>query len=89
MASYTVEFARSAEKDLRRIAEKEIPRILSAAEALADVPRPSGAKKLTGSERTCRIRVGGYRIVYEVEDGILLVLIIRIASRGGAYRKKS
>ncbi len=88
MASYTVELARSAEKDLRRIAKKEIPRILRAAEALGDDPRPSGAKKLTGSERTYRIRVGGYRIVYEVEDGILLVLIVRIASRGGAYRKK-
>ena len=89
MASYRIEFARSAEKDLRKIAKKEIPRILRAVEALADEPRPSGAKKLTGSERTYRIRTGGYRVVYEVEDGILVVLVVRIASRGDAYRKKS
>ena len=89
MASYRVEFARSAEKDLRKIAKKEIPRILSAVETLADEPRPSGAKKLTGSKRTYRMRVGGYRVVYEVEDGILVVLVVRIASRGDVYRKKS
>ena len=86
MESYQVELTRSAEKDLRRIDRRMIPRILDAVEGLASNPSPVGAKKLVGSDITCRIRVGNYRIVYEIEDDKLLVLVVRIRHRKDVYR---
>lgn len=68
MASYRIEFARSATKDLRSIDRQWMPRIASAIDALADDPTPYGCKKLVGSEHTYRIRVGDYRIVYEIQS---------------------
>jgi mRNA interferase RelE/StbE len=84
MASYQIEFTRSATKDLRKIDRSRIPQILERIESLGDEPRPPGCKKLTGSERTYRIRVGDYRVIYEVEDDDL-VLIVRIRHRSEAY----
>jgi mRNA interferase RelE/StbE len=85
MASYQVEFARSATKDLRKIDRSRVPQILEKIETLVDEPRPPGCKKLTGSERTYRIRVGDYRVIYEVEDDKLVVLVVRIRHRSEAY----
>jgi mRNA interferase RelE/StbE len=85
MDSYVVEFAKRAEKDLRRIDTRYIPRIVEAAENLASDPRPPGAKKLVGSEHTYRIRVGDYRVIYEIEDTKLVVLVVRVRHRQGAY----
>ena len=86
MGSYRVELTRSAEKDLRRIDRFRVPAIYTALEQLSCDPRPPGVKKLAGAEQTYRIRVGDYRIVYEVEDAFLLVLVIRIAHRKDVYR---
>jgi mRNA interferase RelE/StbE len=61
-------------------------RILRAIDELAQDPRPAGCKKLSGYENLYRIRVGEWRITYAVEDAQLIVLIIEIAPRGGAYR---
>jgi len=55
-------------------------------DALADGPRPAGAKKLKGGGELWRIRVGDYRIVYAVRDRILLVLVVRVAHRREVYR---
>lgn len=81
MGSYQVELARSAEKDLRRIDRSQTATIYSALERLEKEPRPHGIKKLAGADRTYRIRVGDYRVVYEIEDDILVVLVIQIAHR--------
>ena len=86
MASYRVELTRSAEKDLRRIDRSRVASVYAAMEGLADDPRPHGAKKLVGADRTYRIRVGDYRIVYEIEDEVLVVLVIRVVHRREAYR---
>lgn len=86
MACYRIEFARSAHKDLRSIDRQWIPRLLAAIEALSDDPRPSGCRKLAGSERTWRLRVGDYRVVYEIEDDVLVVLVMRIRHRRDVYR---
>ena len=86
MDSYHVEFTRSAEKDLRRIDKERISAILREIDGLAQDPRPQGAKKLAGADRTYRIRIGDYRVVYEVEDDVLLVLVIRVAHRKDVYR---
>lgn len=86
MASYRVELTRSAEKDLRRIDRSQTSTLYTALEGLEQEPRPPGTKKLAGSERTYRIRVGSYRVVYEIEDDVLVVLVIRIAHRKDVYR---
>jgi mRNA interferase RelE/StbE len=86
MASYKVELSRSAEKDLRRIDRGMLPAIYQAIESLEEEPRPVGVKKLAGADRTFRIRVGDYRIVYEIENDVLVVLVIRVAHRKDVYR---
>lgn len=86
MGSYRVELARSAEKDLRRIDRALLPVIFKALESLATDPRPHGVKKIVGAELTFRIRVGDYRIVYEIQDAVLLVTVIRVAHRKDVYR---
>ena len=86
MASYRIEFAKSAVKDLRGIDRKAVPRILVAVEALADDPRPPRSKKLVGSRNTYRIRIGDYRVIYKIHDGQLSIDVIRIRKRGEVYR---
>jgi len=61
-------------------------RIANAIEALADVPRPPGCVKPAGESGVWRVRVGDFRILYEVHDDRLVVLVIRIANRREAYR---
>lgn len=55
-------------------------------DALATEPRPPGCVKMSGIERTYRIRVGDYRIIYEIRDNVLIVLVLRIGHRREAYR---
>ena len=86
MACYRIESARSARKDFCLIDRQSIPKLLAAIEALADDPRPSGCRKLAGSDRTWRIRVGDYRVVYEIEDEVLVVLVMRVRHRRDVYR---
>ena len=86
MARYAVEFRRSAEKDLRRLDPMAQRRVLRAAENLATNPRPDGCRKMQGSENAFRIRVGDYRIVYTVDDAVLIVAVERIRHRREVYR---
>ena len=86
MASYQVELTRSAEKDLKRIDKSQVATIFRGLEDFADDPRPHGVKKLSGADRIYRIRVGDYRVVYEIEDDVLLVLVIRVAHRKDVYK---
>jgi mRNA interferase RelE/StbE len=64
-------------------------RIQPKIDALATEPRPSGVKKLKGEENTYRIRVGSYRVIYEIKDDVLLVTVIRVAGRGEVYKNES
>ena len=73
MALYAVSFRRSAEKNLRRLDAVTQQRVLRATSSLARVPRPAGRRKLHGSDNGFRIRVGDYRIVYTVDDEVLIV----------------
>ena len=86
MASYRVDIAKSAAKDLRGIDRKWIPRIVAGIEALELDARPSGCKKLVGSDHTYRLRVGDYRVVYNIHDDTLIVLVVRIRHRRDVYR---
>jgi mRNA interferase RelE/StbE len=85
---YEVRLTRSAERDLTRLARPAQVRIAGVIDRLAEIPRPRGAKLLVGSghRRIWRIRVGEYRILYEIREGELVVLIIRVGHRREAYR---
>ena len=87
MASYKIEWKRSAEKDLRKIDRLRIPPIIEAVDALTTDPFPTGCRKLQGTEQQYRIRVGDYRVIYEVDSQINTVIIYRIRHRKDAYRK--
>ncbi|HAJ76627.1 MAG TPA: type II toxin-antitoxin system mRNA interferase toxin, RelE/StbE family [Gammaproteobacteria bacterium] len=86
MASYELRFKRSVKKDLRRIANQDIPFILNRIEALAVEPRPPGCKKLSSKE-LYRVRQGVYRILYEIFDDKLVILVVAVAKRALVYRK--
>lgn len=82
---YTVEILRSAQKQLAKIDGQDRKRIINAIRALANDPRPPGNKKLSGRP-AWRIRVGTYRVIYEVCDKQLLVLVVVIGHRRDIYR---
>lgn len=86
MASYRVEVTKSANKDLRGIDRQWIPKIFAAIESLQTDPRPTGCKKLVGSQHTYRIRVGDYRVIYDIQDDVLVVLVVKIRHRKDVYR---
>lgn len=86
MPDYVVSFRRSAEKDMRRLDAKTQARVLRAVEPLARNPRPDGCRKLQGSEDAYRIRVGDYRVIYTVDDAVLIVAVERVRHRREAYR---
>lgn len=84
--SYEVEFTSAAAKQIRKLQRPARERLLDAIEDLQDDPRPHGAKKLVGEDLAWRIRVGDYRVIYEVIDSQLLVTVVRAAHRREGYR---
>lgn len=83
--SYQIQVLRRAQKVLARLPKQEYERVRDAIGALADDPRPSGCKKLTGREGW-RIRVSQYRVIYELEDAIRIVTILDVDHRRDVYR---
>ncbi|MFP5212031.1 MAG: type II toxin-antitoxin system RelE family toxin [Acidobacteriota bacterium] len=86
MSPYTVEFSRPAQKQLSKLPETIRKKIYARIESLGDNPRPEGCKKLVGAEPLYRLREGDYRIIYQVEDQVLTILVIRIGHRREVYR---
>ncbi len=87
MASYKIEFKSSALKELERLPRQIIPRVIAAIKGLAEDPYPPGVKKLIGFEQTYRIRVGDYRIMYEIHEDRLIIEIIRVKHRKDIYKR--
>lgn len=87
MASYKIQWKNSAKKELKKLDKQIILRILQAIEKLATNPYSSGSKKLMGSESIYRIRVGDYRIIYNIQSSVLTIEIIKIGHRREVYRK--
>ncbi|MPV50692.1 type II toxin-antitoxin system mRNA interferase toxin, RelE/StbE family [Pseudactinotalea sp. HY160] len=81
-----ITYARSALKSLRRVDGEVARRILRAIDALADEPRPPGCLQLRGGNGELRIRVGDYRVVYDVIDEEVVVLVLRLGHRREVYR---
>ena len=84
--AYEVVLMPTARRDLKRLPKKVQARLINAAHQLADDPRPPGVKKLAGDENTWRIRLGRYRILYEIHDKRLVVLVVRVGHRKDIYR---
>jgi mRNA interferase RelE/StbE len=82
---YEVLIEKKAERQLARIADPEYSRIKQAISQLADTPRPPSSKKLKGRD-ALRIRVGDYRVIYQVKDKQLLVLVVEVGHRREVYR---
>jgi len=86
MANYSLAFKKSVAKDLRNIPNKDIERILKCIESLCENPRADGCIKLSAQERY-RVRQGVYRIVYEIKDTELIILVVKVAHRSVVYKK--
>jgi len=83
---YRVFLERAAEKELKKLSVRTHDRVISAIQRLAKNPRPAGCRKLTGSDNDWRIRVGDYRVVYEIADTIRVVRVNRVRHRREVYR---
>lgn len=86
--TYQIEFSQQAEKQFEALPQQLQLRLQLRIDALAEDPRPPGVKKLKQAENQYRIRVGDYRIVYEIQDAILLVILLRIGHRSEIYRRR-
>ena len=85
MARYELSFRPSVAKDLRDVAKTDVKKILARIDSLRDDPRPPGCEKLSGQE-SYRLRQGNYRIVYAIEDQMLVIEILKIGHRREIYR---
>lgn len=86
MSEYRIDYTPQANKQLRAIRDARVSTpIKRAIEKLAQNPRPPGCLKLVGEVNQWRVRVGDWRVVYVIEDGRLVVLVVRVAPRGGVY----
>ena len=85
--TYRIELTPGAVRELRKLDPTARRRIQAAVELLADDPRPPSATRLIGGAGAWRIRTGDYRVLYEIQDDVLLVLIIRVGHRRVVYRR--
>ncbi len=83
--SYSIGILRRAQKELAQLSKQEYQRVKEAIENLSQEPRPQGCKKLTGREGW-RIRVGDYRVIYEIEDMQQALTIIHVGHRRDVYK---
>jgi mRNA interferase RelE/StbE len=85
--NYRIEVTPAAARQLRKLDPPARRRIQAAVELLGSDPRPAGAKKLVGGDGEWRVRTGDYRVVYEIRDDVLVVLVIAVGHRRGIYRR--
>ena len=86
MGRYRVLIKASAAKELEAVdGKRNRQRLVAAIASLANDPRPAGAEKLSGTKDRYRIRVGDWRVVYSIEDGILTVYVVKVGHRREVY----
>ena len=86
MGRYTVRLTRRAAKELAKLPRRVQERIATAVDGLQADPRPAGVTKLSGEENLYRIRVGDYRVIYDIQEAVLIVLVVRVGHRRDVYR---
>ena len=85
MKIYKLKIKNRVQKELKKIPNKDGIRLAKAINKLRQEPRPRGCEKLTGGEREYRIRVGKYRILYEIQEAVLVIVVVRVAHRRKVY----
>lgn len=85
--TYTVQVAPAAVRQLRKLDPPARRRVQAAVELLTADPRPMGAKKLAGGAGEWRVRTGDYRVVYEIHDQVLVVLVVAVGHRRDIYNR--
>ena len=85
MASYRIEFAKRVRKHFQKIPKNDANRILLAIRGFGEEPRPPSSKKLKEQE-LYRIRIGIYRVIYEIKDEVLFVSVVKVGHRKDIYR---
>ena len=85
---YEVIVPKNVQKDIDELSENLRDRIEEAIEDLAEDPRPNGVVKMKGSDSRYRIRIGNYRVVYDINDGKLLVLVVQCQHRREVYKNR-
>jgi len=83
---YQLQLLPTAQRELLKLPAKIRVRVADAIRSLQANPRPAGCKKLAGNANYYRIRVGDYRVLYEIRDRVLLVLVIKVGHRREVYR---
>jgi mRNA interferase RelE/StbE len=86
--SYKIEFSRKAERQFKDLTNQIQKRLKPKIDALAQNPRPCGVKKLEGEDELYRIRVGDYRVIYQVRDDVLIVLVVSLGDRKEIYKRR-
>lgn len=84
---YSITYKPSAAKALRKLDRQHQQSIIAAIDALVHDPRPDGVKKLQGDVGEYRLRVGSYRVIYDIHDGELIILVLHLGHRREIYRK--
>ena len=85
MAKYKIEIKRTAAKEINKLPVKDINRVIKLIDSLTENPRPEGCLKLSNNEKY-RIRFGEYRLLYEIYDDRLLIIVVKVAHRKDVYR---
>jgi len=83
--AYQVKFKPSVEKELRKLQKKELRRVIGRVEELGQNPRPPGTGPVHGEQNVYRIRVGDYRIIYELREEEKLVFVLKVSHRSAVY----
>ncbi|WP_299734841.1 type II toxin-antitoxin system RelE/ParE family toxin [uncultured Endozoicomonas sp.] len=86
MSRYTLHWKRSALKELEKLPRATVSKLMALAESLMDEPFPDGCRKLSGAEHTWRVRTGNYRLVYQIDNGQLIIEVIKVGHRKAVYR---
>lgn len=89
MASFKIYWKGSSEHDLKRIDKQYITKILNIIESLADNPYPVKSRKLQGSESSYRIRIGDYRVIYQIDTKKKVIIIYHIRHRKEVYKRQN
>jgi len=86
MAEYRIELSATAERQLRKLNKRDQHRVIHVIKQLGVEPRPRGCRKLQAYDDIYRVKTGVFRILYSVEDGRLLVLVLKVGHRKTIYR---
>lgn len=84
--AYQVEITPAAKRQIKKLVRPTQELIIQRLEQLADNPRPPGVLKMEGEENLYRVRVSDHRIIYEIQDRVLLIVVVKVGHRGDVYR---